>query len=404
MYGLVLEGGGAKGAYQAGAIKALLDNGYEFDLITGTSIGAINGAFVVQGDFNEIYDLWKEADITKLINTDIKVLDELLKLNINEKNLSKILKYLIKTVKAGGLDITPLKELLIEKIDEEKIRNSNTEFGLVTVSLSEFEPLELFIEDIEEGKLIEYILASANLPIFKNDKLDGKILIDGGFYNNRPVNMVINKGIKDIIVIETQGIGRRPKINEDGLNIIKIKASEKISKSIEVEPKIMKKSLKVGYLDALRQINDLYGDTYYIKLEFSEKKIIEKIIDLSSKQLDRLKKLFNYQQGIYLTDIFEEILPFVSKLLEIDKPYSYLDLLISFNEYIAEINNLDNLKVYSYDEIIKLNYKSIKDKEMKFNDKYKYISNKVIFKSVDLMPKKIVDKFLIKLYKIIYKK
>ena len=57
MYGLVLEGGGAKGAYQAGAIKALLDNDYKFDLITGTSIGAINGAFLVQGNFDEIYEL-----------------------------------------------------------------------------------------------------------------------------------------------------------------------------------------------------------------------------------------------------------------------------------------------------------------------------------------------------------
>ncbi|MGM0379211.1 MAG: patatin-like phospholipase family protein [Bacillota bacterium] len=403
MYGLVLEGGGAKGAYQAGAIKALLDNDYKFELITGTSIGAINGAFLVQGNFNEIYELWEEADISKLINTDKKVLDELLNLNIGEKNLSKILKYLIKTIKAGGLDITPLKELLIENIDEEKIRKSDTDFGLVTVSLSDFEPLELFIKDIEKGKLIDYILASANLPIFKSDKLDGKVLIDGGFYNNRPVNMVIDKGIKDIIVIETQGIGRKPKINEDGLNIIKITPSEKISKSIEVEPKIMKKSLKVGYLDALRKISDFYGYTYYIKFESSKKEILKNIINLSSKQLNSLKTLFNYQEDIYLTHIFEEILPFMSNLLKIDKPYSYLDLFISFNEYIAKLNNLENLKVYSYDEIIKLNYKNIKDKEIKFNDKYKYISNKVIFKSVDLMPKKIIDKFLIELYKIIYR-
>ena len=46
--GLVLEGGGAKGAFQCGAIKALYDNGYTFDGVAGTSIGAINAAILAQ--------------------------------------------------------------------------------------------------------------------------------------------------------------------------------------------------------------------------------------------------------------------------------------------------------------------------------------------------------------------
>ena len=50
MLGLVLEGGGAKGSYHAGAIKALHESGYSFDGVMGTSIGAINGAIVAQGD------------------------------------------------------------------------------------------------------------------------------------------------------------------------------------------------------------------------------------------------------------------------------------------------------------------------------------------------------------------
>ena len=58
-YGLTLEGGGARGAYHIGAVKALLENGYEFGAIVGTSIGAINAAFLAQGDFDEIYKMWK---------------------------------------------------------------------------------------------------------------------------------------------------------------------------------------------------------------------------------------------------------------------------------------------------------------------------------------------------------
>ena len=49
MKGLVLEGGGTKGAYQLGAYKALKELGMEFDGIVGTSIGALNAAFIIQG-------------------------------------------------------------------------------------------------------------------------------------------------------------------------------------------------------------------------------------------------------------------------------------------------------------------------------------------------------------------
>ena len=50
MLGLALEGGGAKGAYEIGAYRALTELGYHFDVICGVSIGAINAALLAQGD------------------------------------------------------------------------------------------------------------------------------------------------------------------------------------------------------------------------------------------------------------------------------------------------------------------------------------------------------------------
>ena len=49
MLGLALEGGGAKGAYEIGAYRALTELGYHFDVICGVSIGAINAALLAQG-------------------------------------------------------------------------------------------------------------------------------------------------------------------------------------------------------------------------------------------------------------------------------------------------------------------------------------------------------------------
>ena len=59
MYGLVLEGGGARGAYHIGVYKAILEEGIEIGGITGTSIGALNGAMIVQGDYEICYELWQ---------------------------------------------------------------------------------------------------------------------------------------------------------------------------------------------------------------------------------------------------------------------------------------------------------------------------------------------------------
>ena len=82
MLGLALEGGGARGAFHMGAVKALLEAGYQFDGVAGTSIGALNGALIVQGDFEAGYRMWEslsnslifevdEAQIKKVLNKKI---------------------------------------------------------------------------------------------------------------------------------------------------------------------------------------------------------------------------------------------------------------------------------------------------------------------------------------------
>lgn len=66
MTGLFLQGGGAKGAFQAGVIQALTDAGVRFDVVAGTSIGAINGYFVFAGRVDQLPYLWKDIDVSAL--------------------------------------------------------------------------------------------------------------------------------------------------------------------------------------------------------------------------------------------------------------------------------------------------------------------------------------------------
>jgi len=96
MIGLALEGGGSRGAYHIGVVKAYLEAGYQFDGFVGTSIGAINAAILAQGEFEKAEELWTEIstsqlfddDITKLIEYNILRWDTSVLINAN-KSLKK---------------------------------------------------------------------------------------------------------------------------------------------------------------------------------------------------------------------------------------------------------------------------------------------------------------------------
>ena len=71
-YGLVLSGGGSKGAYESGCMKALQELGYHFDIVTGTSIGALNGLLVAQEDYQKLYELWDTLSLEKVLKHPIQ--------------------------------------------------------------------------------------------------------------------------------------------------------------------------------------------------------------------------------------------------------------------------------------------------------------------------------------------
>ena len=68
MYGLVLEGGGAKGAYHIGVSKALVEIGIEIGGVAGTSVGALNGAMIVQGELDKAYEVWQNINPSQIMN------------------------------------------------------------------------------------------------------------------------------------------------------------------------------------------------------------------------------------------------------------------------------------------------------------------------------------------------
>lgn len=403
MKGLVLEGGGAKGSYQIGAVKALYEMGFEFDGITGTSIGAINGAFLAQGDFELIYDIWDQAEISLIIDTDKEALAKILDFQLKKETISKSFNYLRDVLHDGGLDISPLKKLLEKHIDEEKIRKSSIDYGLVTVSVSDMTPLELFIEDITKGDLVKYILASASLPIFQLERFRGKFFLDGGFYDNQPVNLLASKGYKDIVVLETNGIGRKRNLKYDDLKLLRISPNCKISRTLEVDKEKLKRNIRLGYLDAYKAVKGYYGFHYYFDIEADEQEVLSYLISLSKEKKQKIGSLFNIREKITNRIFFEVCIPVLGKILKEPEEADYMQLISSLHEKMAEICEIDPLKVYSLEEIRTLIIDSLDfTKEVTFDDKFYYIPFKFLPKEIDLLPKKTLKKMYQQIFKILY--
>ena len=152
---LSLEGGGARGAYQIGAVKALFENGYKFDAIVGTSIGAINGAYIAQGDFDKIYSMWQTMSFKDLFDLDNEVMKRTFDINLDINSIKYLSKKLGEALKNKGMDTEKMRQILEEGIDEEKIRNSDILYGLVTMCLSDINGEEKYIDEIPKGKLVD---------------------------------------------------------------------------------------------------------------------------------------------------------------------------------------------------------------------------------------------------------
>ena len=144
-YGIVLDGGGARGAYQIGAWKALKEAGVKINAVAGTSVGALNGALICMDDIENAEKIWSEMTFSKVMDVDDRWMEELF---AGKRKIGDVISEVWSTLSEGGVDITPLRRLIHEMVDEEKIRSSGKEFCLLTFSLTDMKELDLSIEDI----------------------------------------------------------------------------------------------------------------------------------------------------------------------------------------------------------------------------------------------------------------
>ena len=351
-YGLVLEGGGAKGAYQIGAWKALKEANIRIKGIAGTSVGALNGALICMGDLEKAESLWENISYSQIMSVDDKIMEDIFK----QKKISRdALKDMMDYISDGGVDITPLKELIAECVDEEKIQNSPMDLYIHTFSVDEMRELNVDLKEIEPELIKDFLLASSYIfPIFKSEKLHGKTYIDGGAINNVPVDTLIEKEYKDIIIVRIFGIGREKKVKiPEDTTIYTIAPTVSLGSILDFNPKRSKMHLKRGYFDTMRVLYGLAGKIYYIDESEEECYYLKQLTDLDDLVYEYLMDTYQLprEPKLFLRNMTEVILPVLAEEMKLSKDWDYRELYLALLEATAKLCRVSKYRIYTLTQL-----------------------------------------------------
>ena len=319
MIGLALEGGGTKGCYQIGAYYAMKDCGIKFDGFCGTSIGSFNSAMLACGKEEELLEFWQNVNIATVLGFDPNYIKKINKREIDLNFFKMSIKGALRMLKNRGVDTAGLEKVLQEHVNESELRNSQKDYGLCTVKVNKLKPCYLFKEEMKPGSIHDYILASCFLPLFRMKKTaNNEYYIDGGFYDNSPVNMLIDKGYTKVYVVRVNiglSINITRKLKKD-IDVTYIKPSRSVGTILELNDEKVHDNIQMGYYDTLRILRHLDGFvyTFHRKKDWYFDWIIRSV---DERKLRRVKNFFHTKNNK------DTIIKALEYIMEKEKIYYY---------------------------------------------------------------------------------
>ena len=353
MKGIALEGGSSRGAYQMGVMKALYEKGYKFDVIAGTSIGAFNAAMIAQGDFEICYKLWENMQPGTLFDIENERMEKIADKGIDRETVVYLSSEAKKIIENRGIGVEKLRKVIDEYIDEEKLRKSDIDFGLVTVKLDGIKPvpIEILKKDIPEGELKDYIMASANLPFFKTEALDGNQYLDGGFYDKCPVQLLERAGCNEILAIRLTPDRKLKEPLKKSTKVKEIKSNESLGRGLIFTNHTLRDNISRGYFDMIREYEELKGRKYYIR-PIDDNEFLKRVMEYPDYKMNELLKNINTTGMNNRRFIFEKIVPMICNILKIDESASYQDIFIILLEELASERNIEQFRIYGLEEFV----------------------------------------------------
>lgn len=255
---LVLSGGGARGAYQIGVWKAMKEIGIPIHIVTGISVGALNGAFVAQDDLMQAEKMWNNVATADVL--DFESSEDLTTLSGYTKNLTTLI---YQALKQRGISSKPMKQLVDYYLaDEETLKNMSVEFGVVVTNSATYQEESYYLNHLSRDKIKHYLLASASLyPIMEKTMIDELPYMDGGYRNHIPINLALEKNPDYIIATDLHPeVDIKVPYNND--QILMIRPKWFLGDLMTFDINRNRRNLQLGYNDLKKAVGIYSGHLY----------------------------------------------------------------------------------------------------------------------------------------------
>lgn len=271
-WGLVLAGGGGKGAYQIGVLQAMDELGIleQVDVISGSSIGALNALLLTQKDKKKRNAIWDSIGVEQVFSTESEkedLFDELRRVfsSITEYIGSATLQEYLKLGRTEGIcSRNGLLEIIEKNIDFQQVFDYEKEIIVTIAKMENGTPKAEYISLRGKTKeeIIALVLASSALPvIYDAQEIDGVLYRDGGIADNVPRKPILDKGLDHLFVIQhTHGKTALSKIEDGKGHEILIRPSHDIGEFLDGTIDFSKDGIcyrkVLGYYDGLCIFNE----------------------------------------------------------------------------------------------------------------------------------------------------
>lgn len=232
-YGLVLAGGGGKGAYQIGAMKAMEQCGFtgRIQAVSGASIGALNAAFFAGGDLERAEQTWKNLKPLRQTGDP--------KQAVTMEDLGALIGRMGEAV--GGPESSGWA----------------VEVYANACPAGTKECRYFCLNDKSSAERRAILLASSAFPgVCPPVEINGKPFIDGGVADNLPVRPLYEKGYRKLIAVLLSDHAEIPEEEFPGAEFLVIRPSESIGDffdgTLDFSPEGVRRRMGLGYADALR--------------------------------------------------------------------------------------------------------------------------------------------------------
>ncbi|NEU05980.1 MULTISPECIES: patatin-like phospholipase family protein [Clostridium] len=278
--GMVLAGGGAKGAYQIGVWKALkeLEIDKYINIISGTSIGALNAVLFMQNDLELAENMWRNITKEKILPINDKDLTKKgILLALGLKNIAFIKKHMPKVIVGGNISRDGLIEVM-EEINFDLIKSSNKNCYVACTEVSTLMPKYFYINNREKEDIKKILLATSALPmIYECEEIEYTQYLDGGIVDNLPIQPVYGEGCDLIILVHLSKenmVNKSAFPNTSIINIVPSVIEEGVlGGTLDFTVEGAQKRIKLGYEDTINIFNPIMNLTRFIE----DKSIVRKI-------------------------------------------------------------------------------------------------------------------------------